>query len=276
MSTTTNGIGNAKLRRVVKKEEFQELERKFERILQDLDGEKEQVPALVRAVLEVLDLNSSGLAARLSVSPATVARWLAGTTPHIREIRAMLDLVKNHIAGSGRISGVSFFGRTIGIWRFDEFFERAVSAKRVYVLKNWMGFQAGMHPRIKNALKNLFANNQHLQICYAFLKGSEAATTFRNFHADIAGEFPANIKSAELALTELPMQMLGEVFASPFIIEYADERIDVLLEMPVKVLESFDENDLSGFTTIFVELPDLQKHRLWAEWKGVLTGVPFA
>ena len=273
MSATSNVIGNAKLHRVV--EDQKELEKQFERILQDPDREKEQVPKLIRAVLDVLDLNASGLAARLSVSPATVARWFAGTTPHIREIRAMQELVKAHFAENRRIIGVSFFGRTVGIWRFDEFFERAASAKRVFVLKNWMGFQAGMNPRIKNSLKNLFANNQSLQICYAFLKGSEAATTFKNFHTEVAREFPDNIKWAELSDTERPMQMLGDVFASPFIIEYGDERIDVLLEVSVKVLESLDENDLSGFTTMFVELPEIQKHRLWAEWKEVLLKVPW-
>jgi hypothetical protein len=269
MSTTSNEHGkHGSQRHAGADRKLRELEKEFESIMQN--PEQGKVPALVRSVLEILNLNASGLATRLSVSPATVARWAGGTTPHVREIRAMQELVRARFAEPHQIVGVSFFGRTIGIWRFDEFFERAVSAKRVFVLKNWMGFQAGMNPRIKGALKALFAQNKHLQICYAFLKASEAATTFRNFHTEVAREFPENIKWAELTSAERPMQMLGDVFASPFILEYPDERIDVLLEMPVRVLEPMDENDLSGFTTILAELPDLQKHRLWAEWKEEL------
>lgn len=246
-----------------------EVERKFEEVM--ADANEKNVPPLIRAVLEILQINASGLAVRLDVSPATVARWLSGTVPHIRQIREMRELIREKFAQTGQSGGVVFSGRTLGIWPFDEFFARAVHARRVYVLKNWMGFQAGMNPRIKTALKDLFSRNKDLQICYAYLQGSEAATTFKNFKAEVVHDFPHNVQSRELGHAAEPMKMLGDVFASPFILEYQDERIDVLLEVPVRVLATVDVNDLAGFATLFIELPDMQKHKLWAEWKPVLT-----
>lgn len=248
---------------------FQEFEEEFESILSE--PTTEAMKRLTPRVLDVLRVNSSQLAAQLGVSPATVARWRTGKVAHKREIRAMQELVRAHFGAGKTVSGVDFHERMLGIWPFDEFFERATRARRVYVLKNWMGFQAGMNSRIKGALKKLFIDNEGLKICYAFLKGSEAAATFRNFCGEVKLEFPENIEWSELSGEDKPMRMLGDVFASPFIVEYLDDRIDVLLEVPVRVLSSKDANDLSGFTTVFIELPDLQKHRLWSEWKAVLT-----
>jgi GNAT superfamily N-acetyltransferase len=246
-----------------------QLQEKFEGVLTNPTN-SDKVRTLVRAVLEALNLNASQCAVRLNVSPATVARWLAGPTiPHVREIRALEELVRAHFAPVGQ-TGVDFFGRALGIWRFDEFFIRALRAKRVYVLKNWMGFQAGMNSRMKDSLKNVFSENRDLRVCYAYLKGSEAATTFKNFYSEVAQEFPSNVMWSELLSSAKPIQMLGDVFASPFIMEYFDGRIDVLLEVPVRVLQSSDDNDLSGFTTILIELPDAHKHRLWEEWKIAL------
>ncbi len=182
----------------------------------------------------------------------------------------MQELAREHLGGIRPGGGVSFYGRIVGVWQFDEFFERALRANTVYVLKNWMGFQAGMNPRIKDSLKHLFVRNRTIQICYAFPTTSEAATTFRNFRSEILDEFPSNVKWIELPGTATAIRMLGGLFASPFIIEYPDEKIDVLLEVPVKALATSDANDLSGFTTMFIEMPDIYKHRFWAEWKPVL------
>jgi hypothetical protein len=66
------------------------------------------------------------------------------------------------------------------------------------------------------------------------------------------------------------MRLLGGVFASPFIIEQRDGRVDILLQVPVKVIKSLDEFDLAGFTTLFLELSDTHKHRLWMQWRPLL------
>ncbi len=247
----------------------QELRGKFEEVLSQ--PTKENAGALVGAVLEALELTASELATQLHVSPATVARWISKTsTPHSREIRTMQKFVKAKFAALDESGGIVFQDRTLGIWPFGEFFDRALSAKRVYVLKNQMGFHAGMSSNIKLSLKELLRHNRELQICYVYLKGSEAATTFKNFYKEIEDEFPSNVKSSELPNTARPMQMLGDVFASPFILEYVDDRIDVLIEVPVKVLATDDRNDLSGYTSVFIELPDAHKHQLWGEWKAEL------
>ncbi len=234
---------------------------------------KEGVDTLVKDALGVLAMTGAELAAELDVSPATVARWLSGTTPHPREIRRMHELVRQHFSQSSEAEGVLFQNRTLGIWGFDVFFQRAHGARRVYCLKNLMGYQAGINYAVQDQLKQLFADNPDLQICYSFLKDSEAAATFKNFRAEIAREFAPNIKWKELPAGHKLMQMLGEVFASPFIIEYPDERVEVLLEVPLKVLRTSDPLDRSGFTTVFIELPDTHKYRMWAKWREELARV---
>jgi DNA-binding transcriptional regulator YiaG len=78
---------------------IQHYEEQFEAI--HANPTTQSIQKLIPEVLDVLGLNPSQLAVRLNVSPATVARWIAGPTiPHLREIRAMRELVRSHFAGS--------------------------------------------------------------------------------------------------------------------------------------------------------------------------------
>src|SRR5579883_2172397 len=218
--------------------DFEHLEGRFVAAL--ASSSKEGTETLVKDALSALKLTAAELAAELDVSPATVGRWLSGTTPHPRELRRMHELVRQRFSRPTEPEGVMFQNRALGIWGFDVFFKRAHGAKRVYCLKNLMGYQAGINYAVQDQLKQLFADNPDLQICYSFLKDSEAAATFKNFRAEIAREFAPNVKWKELPADHKLMQMLGEVFASPFIIEYPDDRVEVLLEVPLKVLRTSD------------------------------------
>ncbi|MGA7291314.1 MAG: GNAT family N-acetyltransferase, partial [Terriglobales bacterium] len=137
-------------------------------------------------------------------------------------------------------------------------------------LKNLLGFQAGTNPLIKQQVKDLFTANSELRICYGYPRDSEAAMTFLNFRKELAGEWPRNIFWKDLQGDHEIMQLLGGVFASPFIIEQQDGRVDILLEVPVKVIRAVDEFDLAGHTSLFLELSDTHKHRMWLQWRPLL------
>jgi len=169
--------------------------------------------------------------------------------------------------------GFEFHGRTVGIWSLDTFFSRAKEAKTVYVLKNLLGFQPGTNPLVKQQLNDLFTVNSELRICHGYLRESEAAMTFLNIRKDIAGEWPRNIFWKELETDSEIMQRLGSVFASPFFIEQHDGRVDILLQIPVRVIRPLDEFDMAGYTTLYVELSDTHKHKMWVEWRPLLEKV---
>jgi len=226
---------------------------------------------LILNTMKVLELKPSQLASALEVSPASVSRWSSGVNPpHQRHLRAMQEMVKLRVLQRSEPEGFEFHGRKIGIWSFDTFFSRAREAKTVYVLKNLLGFQAGTNPVIKQQLKELFTKNSDLRVCYGYPRDSEAAMTFLNFRKELAGEWPRNIFWKELAADHEVMRLLGNVFASPFIIEQPDGRVDMLLEVPVKVVRTLDEFDLAGHTSLFLELSDTHKHRMWLQWRPAL------
>jgi predicted GNAT family N-acyltransferase len=67
------------------------------------------------------------------------------------------------------------------------------------------------------------------------------------------------------------MQLLGSIFASPFIIEYPDGRVDILLEVPAKVVRTLDDAlDIASHTSLFIELSDTHKHQMWLQWRRAL------
>jgi predicted GNAT family N-acyltransferase len=226
---------------------------------------------LILNAMQTLDLKPSQLANALEVSGASVSRWTSGgNAPHPRHLRALQEMVRLKMLQLSEPEGFEFHGRKVGIWSFDTFFRRAREARAVYVLKNLLGFQAGTNPLIKQQLKDLFTSNSELRICYGYPRDSEAAMTFLNFRKELAGEWPRNIFWKELPAEHEIMQMLGGVFASPFIIEQHDGRVDILLEVPVKVIRAVDEFDLAGYTSLFLELSDTHKHRMWLQWRPLL------
>jgi Acetyltransferase (GNAT) family len=226
---------------------------------------------LIVNTMRLLELKPSQLANTLEVSPASVSRWSSGVNPpHPRHLRSMQEMVRLRVLQQSEPEGFEFHGRKVGIWSFDTFFNRAREAKCVYVLKNLLGFQAGTNPIIKRQLKELFAKNSALRVCYGYPRDSEAAMTFLNFRKELAREWPRNIFWKELAADHEVMQLLGSVFASPFIIEQPDGRVDMLLEVPVRVVRTLDEFDLAGHTSLFLELSDTHKHRMWCQWRPAL------
>jgi GNAT superfamily N-acetyltransferase/transcriptional regulator with XRE-family HTH domain len=234
------------------------------------DGAK----TVVSSVLKLLDMNSSQLAVALEVSSASVSRWANGqAVPHARQLRSIQELVRLKIQQLSEPDGLDFHGRKVAILSLDSFFRKAREAKNVYVLKNFLGFQAGINPAVKHQLRNLFAANNDLKICYGYPKDSEAAMTFLSFKQEVGSEWPMNIYWKEVEHDDKLMHLLGSVFSSPFIIEHRDGRIDVLLEVPVKLVRGLDEYDLSGYMSLFVELSDSHKHRLWSLWKPALEAI---
>ena len=248
-----------------------ELLKNFDAVLASNGGNG--TPELIQKAMETLDLKPSQLASALEVSAASVSRWTkldGGSAPHPRHLRAMQEMVRLRMNQLSEPQGIDFHRRKIGILSFEVFFKRAREARTVYVCKNLVGFQAGSNPAIKQQLKDLFAVNKELRICYGYPRDSEAAMTFLNFRKELAGEWPRNIFWREMEHDDELMQFLGSVFASPFIIEYGDGRVDVLLEVPVKVMQALDEFDLAGYTSLFLELSDTHKHRLWVQWRPAL------
>ena len=226
---------------------------------------------LILGALQALNLKPTQLATALEVSPASVSRWVSGSSsPHQRHVRALQDMLRGRMLHFTEPHGIDIHGRKIAISTFDAFFRRAKEAKIVYVFKNILGFQAGMNPSIKQQLKDLFTFNPDLKICYGFSKDSEAAMTFLNFRRELASDWPRNIHWKEVPIDDEIMNLLGSVFASPFIIEHHDGRVDVLLETPVKILRTLNEYDLATHTSIFVELADTHKHQMWMQWRGAL------
>jgi DNA-binding transcriptional regulator YiaG len=226
---------------------------------------------LITNVMQTLDLKPSQLASALEVSAASISRWTSGeNTPHSRHLRALQELVRLKMLQFSEPEGFEFHGRKIGIWSLDTFFSRAREAKIIYVFKNLLGFQPGTNPLVKQQLKDLLTVNNELRICHGYLRDSEAAMTFLNIRKDLAGEWPRNIFWKELEIDSEVMQRLGGVFASPFIIEQRDGRVDILLQIPVKVIRPLDEYDMAGHSTLYVELSDTHKHRMWMEWRPLL------
>lgn len=231
----------------------------------------EGIGELILKVMQTLDLKPSQLAAALEVSAASVSRWTSGeNAPHSRHLRAVQELVRLRNLQLSEPEGFEFHGRKVGIWSLDTFFRLAREAKTVYVFKNLLGFQPGTNPLVKQQLKDLFAVNNELRICHGYLRDSEAAMTFLNIRKDLAVEWPRNIFWKELDTNSEIMQRVGGVFASPFIIEQHDGRVDIMLQIPVKVIRPLDEFDMAGHTTLFVELSDTHKHRMWVEWRPLL------
>jgi hypothetical protein len=245
-------------------------------LLNNVDGmlatpSPEAAKTLVSNALRTLEMTPSQLAIALDVSPASISRWTNGqTVPHARLLRAMQELVRLKIQEHSEPNGIQLHGRNIGIFGLDSFFRRAREAKNVYVLKNLLPFQAGVNPAVKQQLRNLFAANNELRICYGYPKDSEAAMTFLSFKRDVGSEWPMNIYWKEVDCDHELMQSLGSIFASPFIIEQRDGAIDVLLEVPVRILRGLDDYDQSSYMSLFAELSDTHKYRLWSHWKPIL------
>jgi predicted GNAT family N-acyltransferase len=241
---------------------------------QEIPQGTESAKDLVTNGLQVLGMSPSQLAIALDVSPASVSRWINGqATPHQRHLRNLQDLINSKKQEREEPEGLQFHGRNLGIFSLDSFFRRARQARVVYVLKNLLGFQAGINPAVKQQLRTLFAENPTLRICYVFANGSEAAMTFLGFKKEVGSEWPANIFWKEVETGHPLMNSLGTLVASPFILEQQSGSIDVLLEVPVKVLRGLDEFDLSGSMSLLTELSDSHKYRFWSHWKPVLETV---
>jgi hypothetical protein len=169
--------------------------------------------------------------------------------------------------------GVDLRGRKVGILGFDSLFRKAQGAKSLYVLKSLLGFQAGVNPAVKQQLRSLFAANPNLKIFYGFPRGSEAAMTFLGFKKEVGFEWPMNVYWKEIEDNHPLTSLLGTVFACPFFIEHEDGRVEVLLEVPVKVVCGIDQYDLAGYASLLVELSDTHMYRLWSIWKSALEGI---
>lgn len=134
-----------------------------------------------------------------------------------------------------------------------------------------------MNPETRRSLKSLFEHNSGLRICYLYPKDSEAALTFQNFRKEVASDWPQNICWKEVETNPRiadpeheTLHLLGSVFASPFIIEQRDGSLEVLLEVPARLIRARDSYDVSGYTSIFIELSDTHKNQLWRLWKPSL------
>jgi len=228
---------------------------------------------LLEEISKTLEFNDLQLAQALDVSAASIGRWKAGKLPPTKQLRAIQEWLGLQIEQLSEC-GVDFKGRKVGIYSVDAFFERARAARRVYVIKNAIGFQAGLSQEVKTKLRHLFAANAQLTVCYGFPQGSEASMSFLNFKSDVVSEWPRNILWRETAPDDPLMRKLGNVMASPYFIEYADGRIDLLLEVPACVVKGLDNLDAS-FISLFVEIGESQKVRMWSEWKQLLDSVSF-
>jgi DNA-binding transcriptional regulator YiaG len=227
---------------------------------------------VINKTMQLLELKPSQLASALEVSAASVSRWTTGiSSPHSRHLRAMQEMVRLRRLQFCEPDSFEFHGRKVAISSIDTFFRRAREAKSVYVFKSMLGFQAGMYPAIKQQLRDLFTFNNRLRICYGFPQDSEAAMTFLNFRRELGGEWPRNILWKELSVDHEVMQLLGSIFASPFIIEYQDGRVDILLEVPAKVVRTLDDDfAIASHASLFIELSDTHKHQMWLQWRRAL------
>lgn len=229
------------------------------------------IQELISNVLDTLDLKPSQLASALEVSQASVSRWLSGgNIPHQRHFRALQELLRSRSNSAPKIDGIDFHGRKLAIYGVDTFFSRAQEAKNVFILKKLLGFQAGVNASVHQQLREVFVANPEVKVMYAFPFDSETAMTFLNLRRNLAPDWPENIFWKELDTTHELMQLFGELFVSSFIIEHKDGRIEIMLEVPVKTLKPIDEFDLATYTSLFLELSDSHKYRMWVQWRSAL------
>jgi transcriptional regulator with XRE-family HTH domain len=229
------------------------------------------VPEVLAKAMQELDLKPSQLAVALDVSQASVSRWMSGgNSPHLRHLRAIENLLRSRTAVPPEKDGVEFRGRKLGIYGVDGFFHRARQAKNLFILKKSLGFQAGMNSAVHQQLREVFVANPSVKIFYAFPRDSEPAMTFLNLRRELAPEFPNNIYWKEFEPDQELMKLFGEMQASCFILENPDGSIDIMLEVPVRTLTPIDEFDLATFTTVFLEMSDSHKYRMWVQWRGAL------
>ncbi len=249
------------------KTELQGLLEKAERVTKEPSSDS--LKELLEEIGKSLGFNDLQLAQALDVSAASIGRWKAGKLPPTKQLRGIQEWLGLQIEQLSE-SGVEFKRRKVGIYSIDAFFERAKTAKTIYVIKNAIGFQAGLSQEVKGKLRHLFgAANPQLKVCYGFPQGSEASMSFLNFKSDVVGEWPRNILWRETPPDDPLMRMLGNVMASPYFIEYADGRIDLFLEVPANVVKGLDDLDAS-FISLFIEIGESHKVRMWSEWKALL------
>jgi predicted GNAT family N-acyltransferase len=223
---------------------------------------------LIRKSVQLLELKPSQLANALEVSQASVSRWMNKPTiaPHPRHLRALQEMVRLKLLQNTEPEWSEFRGRKLALFSFDAFFRIAREATRVYVMKNSLGFRAGMSLAIKQQLKDLFTLNERLRLYYGYAQGSEAAMTFMNFRRELVSEVPGRIFWKQFEPTHELMKMLGSLFSSPFFIEYDDGRVEILLEVPVKVMRTQDEFDVASSASMFLEISETHKHQMWSMW----------